>query len=134
MKTFTIYDTTTGEIKFVEGYGNPARIPEVSQDEAYIVGEYDTNTIYFVNDIPTPRPAMGISINKLSATADGIDLIIVSGVPNGVQALVVEGFQSLLYELVTDGTVEVGSEYPISPKISLKLFPYIDEEFQVELL
>jgi len=130
MSTFTIYDDATGEILRVEGHSYGVT-PTLLDGQSYLEGKFNDAIQYVVADVITDKAAMGVSIDKTTADADGVDTATITGVPNGAQVSVVNGFLSLLSEAVTDGEVELTAEEAITMKVSLRLFPFLDYDTEV---
>lgn len=129
MRNFSLYNQD-GRITKVVGRSDKSWTP--SSD--YLVGSYDSNTVFVVNGEPTNRPTMELLIPKTTGVADGLDEISISGIPEGTEVMVNSGFTSLLHETVTDGMIELSSEYPVTMKVSLKLFPYVTEHISVTFM
>ena len=83
------------------------------------VGKYyiDTSTLEILD-----RPSMGITIDKTSISADGVDKAVISGVPDGAS----------LGEAVADGTdIEFITDQAGLHEIYISLFPYQDEKVEI---
>ncbi len=129
---YTIYDTTTGEIIKVQGVAH-TDTPTLYDGQGALEGE--SNMTVQMVDLSSlvliDRPPMPVVVDKLIGVADGIDLITITGIPVGTEASVSNRRVSLLYGTENDGIVEVGSAYPATLNVSLRLFPYVNWEQEV---
>lgn len=129
-KSYTIYDTNTGEI--LRNITIPkTQDPGIQIGESFLEGKSNDEYQYVLDGILVDRPDMAVNIDKEIGLADGVDLITITGIPNGTEAVVTKGFESLLYDTVTDGTLELASEYPAVMKVRLSLFPYVSQTLEV---
>jgi hypothetical protein len=91
-------------------------------------GEYaieaagDDLTQYVVGGAVTDKPAMPVSIDKTTVSADGIDLATISGIPVGALCRVA----SIAEAVVNDGTIELTFDNPGDYEITIIAFPYLD--------
>lgn len=124
---FTIYNNSTGEIL---RYGvcpiSDFDSQITSPSEAIIEGTYNdvVNYIDIVTNTPAIKADLPAYIDKVTMSANGIDVVTISSLPN--PSIVI--LENIFHE-VTDGTFEFTVDTAGEYRITCKAFPYLDKEF-----
>lgn len=124
MEEYTFFDPSSGEILFnYSGYNLQGMLDEMPSS-SFIDGTYDYNQKYFLNNSPTDRPIMTISLNKASILADGIDTLTISSIPEGA-ILRIKGETFFVEEIVSGGIETFLTNSTGNYIIEVEKFPYI---------
>lgn len=111
---FVVYDSATGLIKRVGsamdgGGGAGTASSQAGAGESVLIGVSASPETEYV-DVATgavkPRPTLGLSIDKTTIVADGVDAATISGIPAGAQYAIIG---TSIGGTVNDGTLEVTS-------------------------
>lgn len=92
-------------------------------------GTADPGSQYWDGTQLADRPPMPSSIDKLTAVADGVDVVTISGLPNPTDVRIT-GPAFDAFE-VTDGTLELTFDPPGKYTVRLSSFPYLDQEYVI---
>ena len=126
MKTFTIYNILTGEVKRIGSAPDNMVAIQALDGEGIILNEMlDHDTQYIINSIPTLRTEMLTTINKLIISADGIDVCVIQNIPLNTEIFINDVFKGI--EL--DGITEISFDTLGIYNIKLVLFPYLNMEY-----
>ena len=120
---FVNYYTATGQITSI-GQGSPT-IPDVPEGMSRYLGAITGNSDgrYFLNDIPTDRPTMNLTVNGL----------IITGIPENTSVDILYNNEVIQTETITDGEIDLTGSSPGSYELRLINFPYIDETITLEV-
>jgi hypothetical protein len=121
MRKYTIYETETGRITRSGTCQDEAFDLQAQLGEEILDGAVSSATHYVLAGVPTPRPSMGVSVDK-TTVVEG-ELTTFSNVPMGTKALVDRNAA-----FVNDGAL--GLTFDTSGKYVIKMlcFPYLDYE------
>jgi len=123
---YSIYDSTTGEIKRVIQVPDQATADSMTgATEANILGNYDGKVEYYdvANSAIAPRPANGTTLPALSLGILGQ----ITGIPNN-STLVIRDDDIVVLGVgnVTTGTADVTISYAGDFNVEVRSFPELD--------
>lgn len=122
MKSYTLYKTSTGEIRgFLQADVAPSSDwfePGVVAIES--VGEFGDNgeSYYLPAGTLTARPATVCTLTKTTITADGTDSTVLSGIPTGSVVRITRP-DARSEQVVDDGSLEITSDAPCRIRITV---------------
>lgn len=119
IKTFLVYDITTGKILYSGTSGDASVLPEAGQSYLEDVGEVSDTTHYINAGVLTDKPAFGITTVKSAILADQLDQAHFSNIPVGT-SVTLEGETFTVNDGVLVFTVDEVGTYPVT----FSLYPY----------
>ena len=121
--SFTIYNTTSGQIirnvsSSIIGY-----LPTVETNESYINGRYDCKYYFIPSGVATLRPTQSTTIDKTAINANGNDVVTISNAPIGATCTI---SNSETVTGIIDGTDTFVTTIPGTYFMTISLFPFLD--------
>lgn len=138
-KQYTLYYTDTGTIKSVLTAPEYMLSANIRDGIGYVEGGFRDDLYYFDFSAGAPKlkPEMGVSANKTTVQADGVDSVVISGLPtqdpNGQPIEVRVGIGSDVYA-VTDGVFEFTVDAPGTYRVMCRARNYLDYDLTVEAI
>ncbi len=132
-------NTATNHIEQFVGFNGPANLAvhAAANPQAFFVaspewGSPRTHRYDPVTGTVAPKPALGATLDKDSAIADGLDKITVSGLPTGTRF----GLSGPAYgsDVVMDGALELTFDFPGTYKLRLDVEGYLTQEVTIHAL
>ena len=126
MISFYVYETATGRILRTGNSSEGVVSDQEGAGETAVEGAADMVSQFHntVTDELDTRPAMGVTIDKTTISADSTDTCTVSGVPVGAVSYI-NGVQNIINDGTLVITADVAGEYDVRIVFSY----YLDEVF-----
>jgi hypothetical protein len=122
MKDYTFYDID-GKIVFNYSGQCISEMSRIHPELSFIIGTYDFEKYYILNDYPIERPIQDTKLSKRILNADGIDEIFITDAPNGIFSAFTEDY-SVSGEI--NGDDSFSTNIVGNYGISIISFPYLD--------
>jgi hypothetical protein len=122
MNDYTFYDIN-GKIVFTYSGQCISEMSRIHPELSFIIGIYDFEKYYILNDNPIERPVQDTKLSKKILNADGIDEILITDAPNGMFSAFTEDY-SINGEI--NGNDAFSTNIVGSYGISIVAFPYLD--------
>lgn len=119
MKSYTIYESKTGNIKYALQSSSGLEEPELDATESLVEGFYNTGLIYISDGEPIERPTMQPTVSATEVLADGVEEVLITNLP--ISATV--NINGQVAE-VDDGELTLTFETPGEYRLTVEAFPH----------
>lgn len=120
MKTFTLYNSETGELKGY-AFGDTIQCGDLGMIETTTIGNSDLEYVNIKTGLLEHRPQFAISVDKTTIVANNTDTAKITGIPANTVCTYEEAEHT-----ITDGEIDFTAEHAGEYILTFSLWPYID--------